>query len=197
MTTAFGLNGVALIHMLQEITRDLTILFIDTGYHFPETLETKERIEAKYGLKIKVLSPQLSIEQQARTSTPDHFEKVPNLCCALRKVEPMQRALEQLRPQAILNARSRFQSKTRQNLPVVEGTRSPVRIHPLALWSLQQVVDYVRSNEVPYNPLHDRGYPSIGCWPCTRPIRPAEHIRAGRWAGKNVTECGLWTTDYR
>ena len=194
MTSSFGLNGVALIHMLQTITRSFTILFIDTGYHFPETLKTKQQIEAKYGLKILVLNPQLSIEEQAHMYGPHLFEHSPDLCCALRKIEPMQRALEQLQPKAVLNARSRFQARTRQDLPVIEWTRSPVRINPLTQWSHQQIEDYVRSNQVPYNPLHDEDFPSIGCWPCTRPVRPGEHLRAGRWADRNKVECGLWTT---
>ncbi len=194
MTSSFGLNGVALIHMLQEITRSFTILFIDTGYHFAETLETKQRIEARYGLKILVSSPQLSIEDQARLYGPNLFERFPDVCCALRKVEPMRRALEKLQPKVVLNARSRFQAKTRQSLPVIEWTKSPVRINPLMLWSHQQIEEYVRSNQVPYNPLHDKGFPSIGCWPCTRPVRPGEHLRAGRWAGRNKVECGLWTS---
>ena len=197
MTTSFGLNGVALVHMLQEITPGVTILFIDTGFHFPETLKTKQRIEAKYGLKIQVLSPQLSIKDQAQMYGLDLFEHSPDLCCALRKVEPMQRALERLQPKAILNARPRFQTKTRQDLPIIEWTMSPMRIHPLAGWPHQQIEDYVRSNGVPYNPLHDRDYPSIDCWPCTRPLRPGEHSRAGRWVGRDRGECGLWATHYQ
>lgn len=193
MTSSFGLNGVALIHMLQEITRNFTVLFVDTGYHFPETLKTKQQIEAKYDLRILVLHPQLSIERQAQMYGPNLFEHAPDLCCALRKVQPVQRALEQLEPEALLNARSRFQAKTRQNLPVVELTRSPVRIQPLALWSQQLVEDYVRSNKVPYNPLHNHDFPSIGCWPCTAKIRLGDNVRAGRWVGKTKEECGLWT----
>jgi phosphoadenosine phosphosulfate reductase len=196
MTSSFGMNGVALIHMLQEITRIITILFIDTGYHFPETLKTKQRIEAKYGLKIQVLSPQLSIKDQAQMYGLDLFEHSPDLCCTLRKDEPMQRALERLQPKAILNARSRSQIKTGQDLPVIERMMSPVWVHPLARWPHQQIEDYVRSNGVPYNPLHDRDYPSVGCWPCTRPLRPGEHIRAGRWTGRQKEECGLWATHY-
>lgn len=192
MTSAFGLNGVALIHMLQAITRSVTILFVDTGYHHPETLETSRQIEAKYGLKIRVLRPVLSIEEQAVRYGPDLFEHAPDLCCALRKVEPMQRAIEQLRPKAVLNARSRFQARTRQDLPVVEWAKSPVRINPLAHWSYKQIEDYVRSNQAPYNPLHDQNVVSIGCWPCTRPVCPGEQLRAGRWAGRNKEECGLW-----
>ena len=191
MTSSFGMNGVALIHMLQEITRIIAILFIDTGYHFPETLKTKQRIEARYGVRIQVLNPRLSIKDQAQMYGLDLFERSPNLCCTLRKIQPLRRALKQLQPQAMVNARSRFQAKARQDLPVIERAMSPVRIHPLALWSHQQIEDYVRSNGVPYNPLHDQGYPSVGCWPCTRPLRPGEHMHAGRWVGKKRAECGL------
>ncbi len=196
MTSSFGMNGVALIHMLQEITRINTILFIDTGYHFPETLKTKQRIEAKYGVRVQVLSPGLSVKDQAQMYGLDLFERSPDLCCTLRKIEPLRRALKQLQPQAMVNARSRFQAKARQDLPVIERAMSPVRIHPLALWSHQQIKNYVTSNGVPYNPLHDRDYPSIGCWPCTRPLRPGEHVRAGRWVSKKKAECGLWAMHY-
>ncbi len=196
MTSSFGLNGVALIHMLQEITRDVPIIFIDTGYLFKETLETKRRIEAAYKVKVLTFRPTLSVEAQIRQYGPDLPTRHPDLCCALRKVEPMQRALAELQPAAVLNGRARFQARTRRDLPIVEWEQTPIRINPLALWSQQQIESYVRAHAVPYNPLHDVGYPSIGCRPCTRPVLQGEHIRAGRWAGLNKTECGLWTTNY-
>lgn len=186
MTTGLGLNGVALIHMLQASQPDVPIVFVDTGYHFQETLETKARIAAAYGVPFLTLSPTFAVAVRGRPTDPE-------VCCQQRKVEPMQHALAELQPAAVVNARSRFQASTRQNLPVVEWGQSPIRINPLACWSLAQVKSYIAKYKVPYNPLHDAGYPSIGCWPCTRAVQPGEDLRAGRWPGNGKVECGLWT----
>jgi phosphoadenosine phosphosulfate reductase len=186
MTSAFGLAGVALIHMLHSITNDVPIVFVDTGFHFPETLETKHRLQSEYGLRILTYQPLPSAAASAHPSNPD-------LCCALRKIEPMQRALAELQPSAILNARAQYQASTRQNLPSVEWTQIPIRINPLALWKRQKIEDYIRVHHIPHNPLYHQGYPSVGCRPCTRPVADGEEIRAGRWAGTEKVECGLWT----
>jgi phosphoadenosine phosphosulfate reductase len=196
MTTAFGLNGVALIHMLQEVTRDVPLVFVDTGLLFEETLETKRQIEQAFGLQVQTWRPRLSIEAQAQQYGPDLHACQPDLCCALRKVEPMHRAVAELGPLAVVNGRSRSQSKTRRDLPVVQWERTPVWINPLARWTQQQVEDYVQAHGIPHNPLHEAGYPSVGCRPCTRPVREGEHVRAGRWAGSGKAECGLWTMDF-
>lgn len=193
MTSALGLNGVALAHMLHTLSREVPIVFVDTGYHFAETLATKRRIEAAYGLRVLTYHPAERVQVPARQIGPDLPDRWPNLCCAVRKVEPMQRALAELQPKAILNARARFQADTRRDLPLVEWDQAPVRINPLAGWSLRQVRAYVAAHDVPYNPLHDRGYPSVGCRPCTRPVAAGENQRAGRWPGMDKTECGLWT----
>jgi phosphoadenosine phosphosulfate reductase len=196
MTTAFGLNGVALIHMLQEITRDVPLVFVDTGLLFEETLETKRQIEQVYGLQVWTWRPRLSIEAQAQQYGPDLHACQPDLCCALRKVEPMHRAMTELGPLAVVNGRSRSQSRTRRDLPIVQWEQTPVCINPLVCWTRQQIKDYVQAHRVPHNPLHEAGYPSIGCRPCTRPVREGEHVRAGRWAGSGKAECGLWTTNF-
>ena len=200
MTSAFGMNGVALIHMVYEEFRErgldmtIPILFVDTAYLFPETLETKRRIEAAYGCRVETYYPALGVAEQAARYGPDLPSRDPDLCCRLRKVEPMQRAIAEHRPAAILNGRARFQSSGRRTLPIVEWNYAPLRIHPLAYWSQEHVVDYVTSHHVPYNPLYDQGYPSIGCQPCTRPVIAGEPIRAGRWPDTKKSECGIWTT---
>ena len=186
ITSSFGMTGVALIHMLQTISQSVPIVFVDTGYLFEETLELKRRIEAIYGLQILTFRPRLGVGVRARQHGPD-------LCCALRKVEPMQRAMAELQPAAVLNGRARFQASTRRSLPIVEWNQTPVRINPLATWSQQQIEDYVKANSVPYNPLHDVGYPSLGCWPCTKPVTEGGDVRAGRWSGLGKVECGLWS----
>lgn len=191
--SSFGLNGVALIHMIQKVTRELPIIFINTGYIFEETLKTKRRIEAAYGIKILTFSPSLSVKKQIQKFGSALFIYQPDICCALRKVEPMQRALAELQPNAVLNGRARFQAKTRQNLPIVEWEKKPIQINPLATWSKEQIESYIKNNSVPYNPLYDIGYLSIGCRPCTRQVLKGEHIRTGRWGELEKTECGLWT----
>jgi phosphoadenosine phosphosulfate reductase len=187
MTSSFGLNGVALIHMLQTTGLDVPIVFVDTGHLFDETLETRLRIERAYGVRVVTYRPLPGTGVQPGRQGY-------TLCCALRKVEPMRRAMAELRPTAVLNARARFQASTRHHLPVVEWDQAPVRINPLARWSPDQVRAYVIEHDVPYNPLHDAGYPSIGCRPCTRPVEAGEDLRAGRWAGSGRVECGLWTS---
>ena len=196
MTSAFGLNGVALVHMLQEISRDVPIVFVDTGCLFKETLETKRRIEAAYGVTVLTFKPELSLEAQALQYGSDLHARQPDVCCALRKVRPMARSMAELGPAAVLNGRARFQARTRGGLQVIEWERTPIRINPLAGWTQGQIELYVKAHKVPYNPLHDAGYPSIGCRPCTRPVSVGEHVRAGRWGGLGKTECGLWTTNY-
>jgi len=196
MTSSFGLNGVALIHMLQEIARDVPLVFVNTGYLFDETLETKRQIETAYEVKVLTFRPALSMEAQEHQYGPNLHSQQPNLCCALRKIEPMQRAMAELRPIAVLNGRARFQARTRRNLPIIEWGQRPLRINPLAFWTQRQIKIYVKAHKVPHNPLHEAGYPSVGCRPCTRPVQVGEPIRAGRWAGLGKTECGLWTTSY-
>ena len=192
VTSSFGLNGVALIHMLHKITRELPTIFINTGYMFEETLKTKRRIEAAYGVNVLTFRPSLSIRDQIQKFGPSLFIRQPDKCCGLRKLEPMQRALSELQPTAVLNGRARFQSKTRQNLPIVEWEKKPIQINPLASWSEKQIESYIKNHNIPYNPLHDLGYSSIGCRPCTRPVLKGEHARAGRWAELEKIECGLW-----
>jgi phosphoadenosine phosphosulfate reductase len=186
MTSSFGLNGVALIHMLQELRHNVPVIFVDTGYLFPETLRTQQLIVRAYGVPVLTYRPRVGKEIQPGLC--GHAQ-----CCYLRKVEPMQQAMAELQPVAVLNARARFQARTRQNLPIVEWDQTPVRINPLAGWSAARVRAYVTEHNVPYNPLHDAGYPSIGCRPCTRPVHAGEDLRAGRWAGSGKVECGLWT----
>jgi len=193
VTSSFGLNGVVLIHMLQKITRKVPIIFINTGYMFEETLKTKRRIEKACRVKILTYHPRLTVKDQIQKFGPALFICQPDTCCNLRKVEPMQRALSELQPIALLNGRARFHDKNRQNLPIIEWEKKPIQINPLTAWSQKQIELYIKNHNVPYNPLYDIGYLSIGCRPCTRPVLKGEHIRAGRWAELEKRECGLWT----
>jgi len=183
MTSAFGLNGMGLIHIVARMDLDIPILFVDTGYLFPETLETKRRVVEQYGLRVYTLHP---IGRKLPLPRSDE-------CCRLRKVAPMRKALALLRPAVLLSARGRFQAVTRRTLAQVELDRDPVRVNPLVDWEQAEVEAFIQDNGVPYNPLYDQGYVSIGCWPCTRPVVAGEDIRAGRWDGLGRVECGLWS----
>jgi len=183
MTSAFGLSGCALIHLVYgELGWEVPVLFVNTGHLFPETLETRDRLRERYGLDL------VEIEARGKMPPPGHAQ-----CCQKRKVEPMRALLEKVAPAALLSARGRFQAVTRLDLQLVEWERRPLRVNPLANWAQADVEAYVRDNGVPYNPLYDQGYFSIGCRPCTRAVKAGEDVRAGRWDGLGRVECGLWT----
>ena len=167
---------------------------IDTGYLFPETLALKTRIEARYDIEIQSLRPRLSVPEQDSVCGPDLYNRDPDHCCRMRKVEPLQRKLASLN--GWIASLRRDQSGTRAGVRVVEGYRTSggrdvAKINPLAAWTRKQVWDYIIENDLPYNSLMDQGYSSIGCWPCTRPAAPGADERAGRWAGTSKSECGM------
>ncbi|WP_199188273.1 phosphoadenylyl-sulfate reductase [Deinococcus arcticus] len=195
MPSAFNLNGVVLLDLAAQAGYRGEVAFVDTGFHFPETLATRDRLAARY--------PQLTFVTLNAGAHPDDGQTGPTLyasdpdaCCAARKVAPLQAYLRQKAPPALLNARSRDQAATRADIPFVEeGAR--VKINPLAHWNRQELEAYARAHELPVNPLYWDGFLSVGCWPCTRAVRPGEDARAGRWAGKGKTECGLWAGEGR
>ena len=187
LTVSFGGGGVVLAHLVSRINRRVPVLFLDTGFHFAETVAFKNDFVARYGLNLIELRP---------SSDPGPlYQTDPTRCCAIRKVEPMQRALAGF--DAWITALRRDQSETRRSIDVlerheVEG-RTVLKVMPLAHWTREDVWSYIREHEVPYHPLLDQGYSSIGCWPCTRPTLAGEPERAGRWSGTGKTECGLHT----
>ena len=188
LTLSFsGPGGVVLAHMVASIDRSIPVLFLDTGFLFPETVALRDTVAERYGLTVVTLTPE--------TDPGPLYMTDPDACCAIRKVEPMQRALT--RYDAWASALRRDQSATRADTDVIEYHDSErgavVKVHPLALWSRDDVWSYIRKYDVPYHPLLERGYASIGCWPCTRPTGVAEDERAGRWSGTQKTECGLHT----
>jgi phosphoadenosine phosphosulfate reductase len=187
LTASFSGGGVVLAHMLSRIAPQVPILFLDTGFHFPETIAFKNRFVARYGLTVVELHP---------ASDPGPlYQTDPDRCCAIRKVEPLHRALAGF--DAWITALRRDQSDTRRSVEVLEhheiDGRTILKVMPLAYWSRNDVRRYLAAHEVPYHPLLDQGYTSIGCWPCTRPTAPGESERAGRWSGSGKTECGLHT----
>lgn len=198
LASSFGAEDVVLIDMLARIDRRSRVFTLDTGRLPQETYDVMEKIRDKYGLKIEIYYPDTkAVEDMVTRYGPNLFYKsveLRKLCCEIRKVEPLKRALKEV--SAWITGLRREQSVTRTEVKKVEIDRSHnsiVKINPLADWSEEQVWSYIRENGVPYNALHDQNYPSIGCAPCTRAIKPGEDVRAGRWWWEDPEhkECGL------
>lgn len=191
LACSFGAEDVALVDMIVKIEPKAKIFYLDTDLHFAETYETRDRLQERYGMKFIQVRPQLSLAEQAAKYGSKLWESNPDLCCHIRKVAPLAGFLEDY--DAWITGIRRDQSPVRANARKVEWDPkfSLVKMNPLASWTTDDVWDYIHANEVPYNPLHDKNYPSIGCSPCTSPVEPGADPRAGRWAGHLKTECGL------
>ena len=193
MATAFGAEGCAIIAMLADISKEIRLFNLDTGYQFNETLATRQRLIDKYGIPIHLVASELSVEQMEKEHNGPIYGSNPDLCCHIRKVVPLEKAV--LGFDAWISALRRDQTSNRATAPIVARDKKTglVKINPLANWTKSNVWDYILANDVPYNPLHDHGLPSIGCWPCTRAVGAGEDDRAGRWSGTAKNECGLHT----
>jgi phosphoadenosine phosphosulfate reductase len=191
LATGFGAEGCVLVAMLAEIDKDARIFYLDTDLLFPETYALRDRLEARYGVRFERRATRLSLDSQAAEHGERLWERRPELCCNLRKIEPLKEMLKGLR--AWTTAIRRDQSAARASAGIIERdtTFGLIKINPLAQWSSRDVWNYISRYDVPYNPLHDHGYPSIGCAPCTTPVQIGEDPRAGRWRGTQKTECGL------
>jgi phosphoadenosine phosphosulfate reductase len=191
LTCSWQRQSSVLIDMLHRLDADVRVVELDTGLLFPETYQTRDRLVARYNLDIERILPRQSVAEQADSEGPALWTRDPDRCCFLRKVEPLERALEGM--DAWVTGIRRAQSTSRQAARKLEwdASREIVKVQPLADWSDEDVQGYLYANDVPYNPLHDQGYPSIGCMPCTRAVQPGEDPRSGRWAGTAKTECGL------
>jgi phosphoadenosine phosphosulfate reductase len=191
MTSNFGAEGVVVIDHLARIAPQTPIVYLSTGFQFAETDRLKERLRERYGLNIVERSAVLSVEEQNRIYGEKLYERDPDLCCRLRKVEPLRQAL--IGYHAWIAALRRDGSPTRANIGIVEwnARHNLVKINPLAGWTRRDVWDYIVKNDLPYNPLHDEGYTSIGCTPCTRRVEAGAHERSGRWVGRQKLECGI------
>jgi phosphoadenosine phosphosulfate reductase len=191
MATAFGAEGCVILAMLAEIEPRVRVFNLDTGYQFPETLALRERIRQRYGIEVELIRPNETVEQMERRFGGPIYHTQPQECCRLRKVEPLKRALQGY--DAWITGIRREQTAVRAKANVVgwDERFQLVKINPLLNWTKADVWRYIRLHDVPYNSLHDQGYPSIGCWPCTRPVLPGQDDRAGRWAGLGRVECGI------
>jgi phosphoadenosine phosphosulfate reductase len=191
LATGFGAEGCVLIRMISEIDSNARIFYLDTDLLFPETYALIRELEMRYGVRFEKRAPRLSLATQAISYGERLWEREPETCCRLRKVEPLREILFGLR--AWITAIRRDQTPARADARVVERDRKfdLIKINPLAGWSSRDVWRYIKRNDVPYNPLYDQGYRSIGCQPCTTLVQIGEEDRAGRWRGIAKTECGL------
>jgi phosphoadenosine phosphosulfate reductase len=191
MATAFGPEGMVILHMLAGIAPDTPIFNLETGYQFQETLELRDRVARRYGIEVELKKPELTVEEYEAKHGGPLYKTNPDQCCADRKVAVLYKAVEGMHAWA--SAIRRDQSPDRAHAPIVGWDRrfSLVKVSPLANWTKQDVWRMIAEHDIPYNPLHDHGYTSVGCWPCTRAVLFGEDDRAGRWSGTGKTECGL------
>lgn len=195
MASGFGTEGMALIDIAASLNPSLRVFTIDTGFLFPETYQLIDEVEKRYGIRVDRVQPRLTPSAQAEIYGAALWSTSPDQCCGLRKVEPLKEKLSGLR--AWITAIRRDQTKVRASAQKIEWDQKfqLVKINPIADWTNDDVWDYIRANNVPYNALHDANFTSIGCTHCTRAVRPGEDARAGRWAGFQKTECGLHLPD--
>lgn len=188
---ASSMNDGVLAHLASRVLPGVDVLFLDTGYHFVETLGTRDAIDATLPVTVVTLSSEISVREQNETFGPDLWQRNPDLCCQLRKVQPMTTGLSSY--DAWASGLRREQSPARKETPVVgwDDEYGKVTVAPLARWTQADMNAYVAAHQVILNPLRLDGYPSIGCWPCTRRVTPGDHARSGRWPGSVKTECGI------
>jgi phosphoadenosine phosphosulfate reductase len=192
MATAFGPEGCVILAMLAKIAPETYVFNLDTGYQFQETIDLRDRIAEKYGIEVDLLAPELSVPEYEALNGGPLYRTNPNQCCFDRKIKTLQKASQVMH--AWMSGIRRDQSADRAQASVVGWDKKfgLVKISPLANWTKKDVWNRITDESIPYNPLHDRGFPSIGCWPCTRAVAEGEaDERAGRWSGMKKTECGL------
>lgn len=186
-----SMGDAALAHLVSKVVPGVDVLFLDTGYHFIETVGTRDAVQATMPLNLISITPVQSVAEQDATYGKDLYKTDPDLCCALRKVQPLAARLENY--DAWATGLRRAETHNRVIAPVIgwDAKKGKVKVSPLARWSDEQMERYIAENGVLVNPLVYDGYPSIGCAPCTRRVAPGEDPRSGRWAGTNKTECGI------
>ncbi len=193
LAVASSMQDTILPHLFGARLEGVDVLFLETGYHFPETLATRDEAATAFSISIVDVTPRQTVAEQDAEFGAELFSRDPDLCCFMRKVDPLARALTRYR--AWVTGARRVDAATRATMPVVtwdEG-HGLVKINPLALWDDAAVEEYQARHGLPRNPLVAQGYPSIGCAPCTRKVAPGEDPRSGRWAGQGKTECGIHT----
>jgi phosphoadenosine phosphosulfate reductase len=196
MATAFGPEGCVILAMLSQIAPQTYTFNLETGYQFRETLELRDRIAEKYGIEVDLLEPELNVAEYELLHDGPLYQTNPDRCCFDRKIRTLERAAQVMH--AWMSGIRRDQSPDRARAAIVGWDKKfgLVKISPLANWTKKDVWKRITDEGIPYNPLHDHGFPSIGCWPCTRAVADGEtDDRAGRWSGIQKTECGLHTAE--
>jgi phosphoadenosine phosphosulfate reductase len=195
MATAFGPEGCVILSILAKIEPRVYVFNLDTGYQFKETLELRDRIAARYGIAVELQRSEVSVEDYEKQNGGPVYLRDPDKCCFQRKITVLRRAVRGY--MAWMSGIRRDQGEHRAKAPIVGWDKKfgLVKINPLANWTKKDVWKRISDEDIPYNPLHDQGYVSIGCWPCTRAVLFGEDERAGRWSGTAKTECGLHTTE--
>jgi phosphoadenosine phosphosulfate reductase len=194
VTSSFGADSAVLLHLVSIVEPDVPVLFLETGFHFPETVRYRRELVDQLGLRdLRDLKPVLTVAQQAGEHGGGLYLRDPDACCEIRKVEPLNRALRDFDGWA--SGVRREQTEERADTPIVKRVtregRELLKISPLARWTTAEIEEHIERHGLPRHPLAEAGYPSIGCAPCTRAVAPGEDARAGRWAGSAKTECGI------
>ena len=196
MATAFGPEGCAIIYMLSRIQPRTYVFNLETGYQFTETLELRDRLAEKYGIEVELKKPELTVAQYEAKHGGPLYKTNPDQCCMDRKVKVLRQAVHGMH--AWMSGIRRDQSPDRADAPIIgwDAKFNLVKISPLAKWTKSDVWKLITQEGIPYNPLHDKGFPSIGCWPCTQSVMFGQDERAGRWSGNAKTECGLHSMEF-
>ena len=187
--SSFGAESAVLLHLIATIFKGTPVIFLETGKHFPETLEYRERLVSHFGLTNVRDEKPIASEITENDPAGELWRINTDYCCYLRKVLPLERSIDPF--EAWITGRKRFQSESREQLATIELVGEQIKINPLAAWDAAQLKEYVVSLDLPKHPLSVRGYPSIGCAPCTKPVEAGGGERSGRWAGSKKTECGI------
>jgi phosphoadenosine phosphosulfate reductase len=188
MTTGLNLSGTVLLDLATDEGFCGELLFVDTGFHFPQTLSLWGQLKDRYPMVNFI-----TLTERGNESDPEALYLTdPAECCSINKIQPLNRYLEQKRPRALLNARTQGSASTRSNLAPIEPG-DPIRFNPLFAWGQYDLEDYAERHRLDVHPLYQEGYLSLGCWPCTRAVRPGEDARAGRFNSQGRTECGIWS----
>lgn len=195
MGTAFGPEGMTILARLSEIAPTTHVFNLDTGYQFQETLDLRDEVQRRYGICVELMKPEMTVEEYEAQHGGPVYKSNPDQCCADRKLAVLRRSTAG--KHAWISAIRRDQSPDRARTPIVGWDKKfgLVKINPLSNLTKSDIWKYITDNDVPYNPLHDKGYPSIGCWPCTRSVLFGGDEREGRWNGFQKTECGLHSLD--
>ena len=191
IVTSFQLTGIVTMHMLHQMGALVDVVTLDTGLLFPQTYDLMARLQDRLNFNLIRIRPKLTVEQQAAQYGEALWSRDPDACCRMRKVIPLDEAL--IGYDAWIAGLRRDQSKARSTLPAIswDARNEKVKIAPLIDWTEEMCWTYIHAYELPYNPLHEQGYPSIGCWPCTKAALDTDDSRSGRWVSHNKTECGI------